>query len=192
MNILIIGLGSIGQRHLRNLKKIEPKSKFYAIRSQRNEATPLLNNFNKVIKGNIKKKYSLCYFNSLFEIYKKKIKIDCAFVCTPSSLHVAQAIDLLKYNIPFFIEKPLGSSTRRLKELERLFKKKNIITMVGFQLRFNPLIKYLEKIGYVAYAPNEEKISETSPCPFWYIFLIPLHRQNEVIQEIRKAMKPYL
>ena len=77
---------------------------------------------------------------------KKKIKIDCAFVCTPSSLHVAQAIDLLKYNIPFFIEKPLGSSSRRLKELERLFKKKNIITMVGFQLRFNPLIKYLEKI----------------------------------------------
>jgi len=53
-------------------------------------------------------------------------------------------------------------------------------------------VKYLEKIGYVAYAPNEEKISETSPCPFWYIFLIPLHRQNEVIQEIRKAMKPYL
>jgi predicted dehydrogenase len=146
MNILIIGLGSIGQRHLRNLKKIEPKSKFYAIRSQRNEATPLLNNFNEVIKGNIKKKYSLCYFNSLFEIYKKKFKIDCAFVCTPSSLHVAQAIDLLKYNIPFFIEKPLGSSSRRLKELERLFKKKNIITMMGFQLRFNPLIKYLEKI----------------------------------------------
>ena len=35
MNILIIGLGSIGQRHLRNLKIIEPKSNFYAIRSKR-------------------------------------------------------------------------------------------------------------------------------------------------------------
>ena len=34
MNILIIGLGSIGQRHLRNLKTIEPKSKFYAVRKK--------------------------------------------------------------------------------------------------------------------------------------------------------------
>ena len=44
MNILIIGLGSIGQRHLRNLKLIEPNSKFYAIR--RKKSVPLLNHFN--------------------------------------------------------------------------------------------------------------------------------------------------
>ena len=49
MNILIIGLGSIGQRHLRNLKLIEPKSNFYAIRKKL--SVPLLNNSNKVIKG---------------------------------------------------------------------------------------------------------------------------------------------
>ena len=35
MNILIIGLGSIGQRHLRNLKLIEPKSNFYAMLKSR-------------------------------------------------------------------------------------------------------------------------------------------------------------
>jgi len=144
MNILIIGLGSIGQRHLRNLKLIKPKSHFYAIRKKRN--VPLLSNSNKALKGDIKKKYSLEYFNSLSEIYKKKIKIHCAFVCTPSSKHIPQVIDLLNYNIPCFIEKPLGSSSKRLNELERLFKKKNVITMMGYQLRFNPLIKYLENI----------------------------------------------
>ena len=32
MKILIIGLGSIGQRHLFNLKKIFKKSSFYALR----------------------------------------------------------------------------------------------------------------------------------------------------------------
>ena len=36
MNILILGLGSIGQRHLRNLKLIEPKSNFYTIRKKKN------------------------------------------------------------------------------------------------------------------------------------------------------------
>ena len=73
MNILIIGLGSIGQRHLRNLKLIKPKSNFYAIKSNRKRTTPLLNNFNQVLKGDIQKKYSLKYFKSISEIYKKKI-----------------------------------------------------------------------------------------------------------------------
>ena len=147
MNILILGLGSIGQRHLRNLRLIEPKSNFYAINSNRKKNTPLLNNFNQVLKGDIKKKYSLSYFNSIAEIYRNNIKIDCAFVCTPSSKHISQVIELLKYNIHCFVEKPLGSSSKKLSELENLLKKKDkLITMMGYQLRFNPLLIYLNKI----------------------------------------------
>ena len=143
MNILIIGLGSIGQRHLRNLKKIQPKAQFYALRKK--YSTPLLNNSNKVIKGDIKKKYSLKYVNNLEEIIINKVKIDCAFICTPTSHHISQVIWLLRNNINCFVEKPLGSSLKKIKEIEFLLKKKNkIITMMGFQLRFNPIIQYLE------------------------------------------------
>ena len=49
MNILILGLGSIGQRHLRNIKKINPNVKIFALRKK--YTTPLLNNKNIVIKG---------------------------------------------------------------------------------------------------------------------------------------------
>lgn len=144
MKILIIGLGSIGQRHLRNLRTIEPKANFYAIRKKRD--VPLLSNYNKVLKADIKKKYKLKYFKSLDEIISNNIKIDCAFVCTPSSEHVSQTIELLKNNIHCFVEKPLGSSLKQIRRLETLLKKKNLITMMGYQLRFNPLIQYLEKI----------------------------------------------
>tara|TARA_B100000925_G_scaffold290923_1_gene277376 strand:- start:1632 stop:2663 length:1032 start_codon:yes stop_codon:yes gene_type:complete len=147
MNILIIGLGSIGQRHLRNLKLIESKSNFYAIRTNRKKSAPLLNNFNQVLKGDIKKKYSLSYFNSIYEICKNNIKIDCAFVCTPSSKHISQVIELLKYNIHCFVEKPLGSSSKQLSALENLLKKKKkLITMMGYQLRFNPIMQYLNEV----------------------------------------------
>ena len=145
MNILILGLGSIGQRHLRNIKKIQPKTQFYALRKK--YITPLLSNKNKAIKGDIKKKYSLKYINSLKDIKQKKININCAFICTPTSDHISQAIWLIKNNINCFVEKPLGSSLKRVGELNSLLKKKkNVITMMGFQLRFNPIIKYLEKI----------------------------------------------
>lgn len=145
MNILIIGLGSIGQRHLRNLKKILPKAQFYALRKK--HITPLLSNKNKPTKGDIEKKYSLKYISNLEDINQKKINIDCAFVCTPTSDHISQAMWLVKNNINCFVEKPLGSSLKRVNELNLLLKKKrNVITMMGFQLRFNPIIKYLEKI----------------------------------------------
>ena len=144
MNILILGLGSIGQRHLRNLKLIVPNANFYAIRKKSN--VPLLNNYNKVLTGDIKKKYALKYFNSLDEIYSKEIKIDCAFVCTPSSHHISETIELLKKNIHCFVEKPLGSSLKNVKKLEILLKKKKLITMMGYQLRFNPIIQYIDQI----------------------------------------------
>ena len=47
MNFLFIGLGSIGQRHLRNLYKISKNDKIYAYR--RKFSTPSLNNKNKKI-----------------------------------------------------------------------------------------------------------------------------------------------
>ena len=71
MNILIVGLGSIGQRHLRNIKRLYPKTKFYAFR--RNFHTPTLNNFNKVQKFNIQKKYNITYLKSLNNLNKYKI-----------------------------------------------------------------------------------------------------------------------
>ena len=41
MNILIIGLGSIGQRHLRNLKLLLPTIQILAYRSSKNNNVPL-------------------------------------------------------------------------------------------------------------------------------------------------------
>ena len=67
MNILIVGLGSIGQRHLRNIKRLYPKTKFYAFR--RNFHTPTLNNFNKVQKFIIKHKTPIVIILGLLIIY---------------------------------------------------------------------------------------------------------------------------
>ena len=52
MNILFLGLGSIGQRHLRNVYKLNKKTNFFAIRKY---FTPLLTNKNESIKGDIQK-----------------------------------------------------------------------------------------------------------------------------------------
>ena len=46
MKALFVGLGSIGQRHLRNLKKIRPDVELMAIRSK--NSGPVLSDSNQV------------------------------------------------------------------------------------------------------------------------------------------------
>ncbi len=142
MNFLFIGLGSIGQRHLRNLKILMPKSNIFAYR--RTFKTPTLNNENKIIKQSLKKKFNIKYIKSLNNL--KKFKINAGIICSPSSFHVQESIKLLSQNINIFVEKPLGSNLKYVDKLERLSKKSKKISMVGFQLKFCPIINFLKKI----------------------------------------------
>jgi predicted dehydrogenase len=142
MKILIIGLGSIGQRHLKNIYKLYPKTKFFAYR--RKYTTPSLNNKNEPININLIKKYKIEKIPNLENL--DKLKLDAAFICTPSAFHIDESITLLKKNINTFVEKPLGSSLKRLKILKQVVKKTKAIHMIGFQMRFSPIIWFLKKL----------------------------------------------
>ena len=77
MNILIVGLGSIGQRHLRNIKKLYPKTNFFCYR--RIFKTPSLDNFNRIKDFDLKSKYKITYIKNLNklqifrQIFRQKI-----------------------------------------------------------------------------------------------------------------------
>ncbi len=145
MNILFLGLGSIGQRHLRNVYKINKKTNFFAIRKK--YFTPLLTNKNQSIRGDIEKKYKIKVFKSLKDFKREKININAAFVCTPSKFHIDETIWLMKNNINVFVEKPLGSSLKNIQILKKLIASKpKILNMMGYQLKFNPIILKLKKI----------------------------------------------
>ncbi len=141
MNILILGLGSIGQRHLRNLRSIDKKIKFFSLR--RKYSTPFLNAKNQIRKGNLDKFYKIKNFKN-FNAIKN---VDVGFICTPSKFHVTEAINLLEKNIHLFIEKPLGASLQNINKLRQILKKKTKLkTMMGYQLKFNPVILKLKKL----------------------------------------------
>tara|TARA_Y100000992_G_scaffold296350_2_gene258447 strand:- start:929 stop:1930 length:1002 start_codon:yes stop_codon:yes gene_type:complete len=142
MNILILGLGSIGQRHLRNIRKLYPKTKFYSYRRRFN--TPSLDNLNNVKKFDLKSKYKITYIKNLNNL--KKFEIDAALICTPSSFHIDEAIKIISQRINIFVEKPLGSTLKKIKKLEKLIKTKKVISMIGFQLRFSPILKQIKRI----------------------------------------------
>jgi|694.fasta_scaffold49213_2 predicted dehydrogenase len=149
MNLLFLGLGSIGQRHLRNLKIIKNNLNIYAIRSNRDpqKRTPTLNNKNVPIKKDLVKKYNIKLIKSFSDLKKNNIKIDAAFICTPSSLHAKQASLFIKNKISVFIEKPVGVSYKDFVLLKKTINiNSKVKNMVGFQSKFNPIIIYLKKL----------------------------------------------
>ena len=94
--VLIIGLGSIGQRHLRNLKSLKSNISFLACRRKR--ITPVLNDkLEPNYKSNLTKIYNLKNFNNIEKSIREKP--DAAFICTPSNMHINENIKCLKNNI---------------------------------------------------------------------------------------------
>ena len=162
MNYLFFGMGSIGQRHLRNLLNLDKNAKIYAFRKK--YSTPLLNHQNKKVKGSVKEKYEIDIISDLKSIKKKKLKINAAFICTPSSMHVAQAAWCIKNNINVFIEKPVATNLRDLNKINKLIKKKpKNINLIGYQLRFNPLINFIKNFCF-----DKKKLGEVYNCEIYH------------------------
>tara|TARA_B110000263_G_scaffold236413_1_gene235745 strand:+ start:255 stop:1277 length:1023 start_codon:yes stop_codon:yes gene_type:complete len=128
---LIVGLGSIGTRHLKLLREIRSDIRIVVLRHKNSTVDASLN-IDHVVT-NIED--ALNY------------KPDIAIISNPSPLHIDTAIPLAKAGVHLFIEKPISSSTKGIKELISLTKKNNCKLMVGYNLRFSKSLKFFrEKI----------------------------------------------
>jgi predicted dehydrogenase len=143
MKVLIIGLGGIGQRHTRNLRAMLGDSVeiiAYRVRRQTLVVTPTMG----VAEGrNVEEEYSIRVFSTLEEALAQKP--DIAFICNPSSLHVPVSLACLRSGCDLFVEKPLSDSIEGTDELIQTAAAHKRIAMVGYQLRFHPCVKELQK-----------------------------------------------
>jgi len=142
MNVLFIGLGGIGQRHLRVFKKLYPLSRVYAIRSSNNnnEITDSLNLDKSV---DIEEKYRITRCNDINEA--TRFNIDFAIVSNPTSLHLDTSIDLINNKIPVLVEKPI-SDKKNIEKLIQCSKTKKIPFKVGYMMRFHPCFNKLRDL----------------------------------------------
>jgi predicted dehydrogenase len=144
MKILIIGLGSIGQRHLRNLRALlgdDVEILAYRVRKLSHVITPTMQ-----IDGDrdVEREYRVRVFADLELALEEKP--DIAFICNPSGLHVPVALACVRGGCDLFVEKPLSDSVAGLPELQALVEKQARVVMVGYQYRFHPCFLRLREI----------------------------------------------
>lgn len=168
-NVLFFGLGSIGQRHFRNLKKIDSKLNFFCIRKKK--TSPLLSDKNQILqKKLITNKIGIKEINFS---HIKKYKIDTAFITNPTSLHIKTALKLANLNINLFIEKPLSHNLTGVSKLKKLIKRKKIKCEIGFQTKYDDLLIKIKNII------KSKKYGKIIKCNIDHRHYLPNHHKYE-------------
>jgi predicted dehydrogenase len=144
MKTLIVGLGGIGQRHLRNLRMLQGNA-MEIIAYDPRSVPPVLTDTLKVEEGaNLEEKYGLRIFPDLEQALSEKP--DVAFICNPTSLHIPAAIRSARSGCHLFIEKPLSHNLEQVDELVSLVENGNLQAVIGYQMRFHPCLKRLSEL----------------------------------------------
>lgn len=120
---LVLGCGSIGRRHLHNLKTLGVENLMVY--------DP---NFEKMAQSHNDTGAEM--FDNLAAAFNSGP--DVCFICSPTSVHVEQSIQAAQHNCHLFIEKPLSHNFSDLDRLKTEVESRNLITLVGCNMRFHP------------------------------------------------------
>jgi len=170
MNVLFLGLGSIGQRHLQILKDNFGNSfNYFAVRKIGK---------NIYIKDGIAKKvnslsvfYGFTEFDNVDEAFSK-VSFDIVFVTNPSSDHYWGVIKAIKNGCAVFVEKPICTSINEANEIYDSYQNESFI-YTGYQTHFDPLYIYVKNL-----IKNKSFGPATSFRSEWCTYL-PYHHKYE-------------
>jgi predicted dehydrogenase len=131
-SVLVAGSGSIGRRHMRNLRELGVE-RIAACDPQPGRLEPMASELGVTPFAD-------------FEEALAKARPDLVFVCTPPVAHVPQSLSALRAGAHVFIEKPLSGSVAGVEELAAEAKLSGRMVQIGYNLRFHPGIKKLKEV----------------------------------------------
>ena len=128
--VAVIGLGSIGRRHLRIISEIRPDIKIIVVRSGKGATCSEESIATKIV-------YSVA--DAI------QCGVQAAIVSSPATLHLEQAKELAKNNVHLLIEKPLSSVSDGIDQLSKTVINNKIVAIIGYAFRYDKgAIKFKE------------------------------------------------
>ena len=123
---LIIGCGSIGERHLRCFQKT-------------GRCSVAACDTNPTLLATIKERYGVEVFASL-DAALAEARFDSVVICTPAHLHLPIAIKLLNLRLHVFIEKPLAIDTALVPQVREAIAQAQRFVAVAYVYHLMPWV----------------------------------------------------
>ena len=133
---LFVGLGGVGQRHLRNFVEVVGSDVELLAYRVRRERKVLSNSLAALPDADIEAEFPLQVFSDLNEALAQSP--DLTIVANPTSLHVPVALSALEAGSDLFVEKPLSHDMDGVEILQRTARERGLIGFVAYQLRQHP------------------------------------------------------
>jgi len=134
-SLLIVGVGSIGERHLRCFQAT-------------GRAEVAFVEINDALRATISERHGIPGFANLDDAIGNRLdsaqsttpRFTAAVVATPANLHIEIATRLAEAGIHLLIEKPLSTSTDNIDLLARAVNKRGLVVNVAYVLRCFPAL----------------------------------------------------
>lgn len=128
--ILIVGLGSIGTRHVRLARELMPNAQIAVLRHQSCQHPDDIG-------------IDHCYTN-LDEALR--FRPQAAVIASPATYHLEAAVSLAQAGVHLLIEKPIAATSKGVMELIEICRSRHTILMVGYNLRFLPSLQRFREL----------------------------------------------
>ncbi len=126
-DVLIVGVGSIGERHLRCFQGT-------------GRANPSICEINRELREQVAKRYNVTKAYADLETAFADSH-DAAVIATPAHLHISMATSLTKTGTHLLIEKPLSISLEGVDSLGQKLGQQHLRTAVAYVLRHHPALR---------------------------------------------------
>ena len=156
MRFIILGAGSVGRRHLRNVLSLG-----HQVAAVCDPDLAKLEESRTIVPG------SLITQNETEALGQQA---DAALICSPTSLHVRQARNAIEQGLHVFVEKPLSHTLEHTEDLVKEAAARDRVVLVGCNLRFFPslqLVKRLVEEGRIG-RPLAARAQCGYYLPFWH------------------------
>lgn len=139
----MIGLGSIGQRHLRNIRRVcgeEAEILAYRVRGLQRTFSDTMQIRQNV---SLEEEFHITSYGDLDEALTRRP--DIAFITNPTNMHIPCAIKCAKAGCHLFLEKPISDDLIGIDELQEAVAAAGVKVFVGYQNRFHPGIRSVKE-----------------------------------------------
>lgn len=126
MKLLVVGTGSIGKRHIKNLLDLGVEVQAFSYQSNFQELDPRVKrvlNLEKALKSDI----------------------DAVVVANSTDQHMDIALQAARAGKHLFLEKPLAVSMVGVNELVAIVQKKDLVVEAGFMLHTHPNLRWIRE-----------------------------------------------